>query len=316
MRPRLKQTQWLDEDIQKRNETAQYTYRKITDDIIQAKTELSNVQIQKSQEASELNLISAKMKMVAEELEKSKESAKEMVENTRLLALSQMQNSLESAAERERIKYEKEISSYREDFLKVMEECASELNHNIDALNQSYATLLSQFTDLEQKTAAAVEANKREQEKRDNQNFYRLVISEEDIKEIKKLREVAQYLRDSEPLNKVIYKVYYENPYTDLVGRVVGKNIKTGIYKITNLENQMCYIGQAADIAARWKQHIKRGVGAETPTRNKLYPAMYKLGVENFSFEIIEECSRDMLNEREQFWQDYFKAKEFGYSIK
>ena len=43
---------------------------------------------------------------------------------------------------------------------------------------------------------------------------------------------------------------------------------------------------------------------------------MYKLGVENFSFEIIEECSRDMLNEREQFWQEYFKAKEFGYSIK
>ena len=105
--------------------------------------------------------------------------------------------------------------------------------------------------DLKSKTAAAVEANKREQEKRDNQNFYRLVISEEDIKEIKKLREVAQYLRDSEPLNKVIYKVYYENPYTDLVGRVVGKNIKTGIYKITNLENQMCYVGQAADIAAR-----------------------------------------------------------------
>ena len=256
------------------------------------------------------------MKMVAEELEKSKESAKEMVENTRLLALSQMQNSLESAAERERIKYEKEISSYREDFLKVMEECANELNHNIETLNQNYATLFSQFTDLEQKTAAAVEVNKREQEKRDNQNFYRLVISEEDIKEIKQLREVAQYLRDSEPLNKVIYKVYYENPYTDLVGRVVWKNIKTGIYKITNLENQMCYVGQAADIAARWKQHIKRGVGAETPTRNKLYPAMYKLGVENFSFEIIEECSRDMLNEREQFWQDYFKAKEFGYSIK
>ena len=73
---------------------------------------------------------------MADELEKSKKSAEEMVENIRLLALSQMQNSLESAAERERIKYEKEISSYREDFLKVMEECASELNHNIDALNQ------------------------------------------------------------------------------------------------------------------------------------------------------------------------------------
>ena len=43
---------------------------------------------------------------------------------------------------------------------------------------------------------------------------------------------------------------------------------------------------------------------------------MLSIGVENFSFELIEECSRDELNEKEQFWQEYFKAKEFGYSIK
>jgi hypothetical protein len=36
----------------------------------------------------------------------------------------------------------------------------------------------------------------------------------------------------------------------------------------------MCYVGQAANISERWRQHIKRGVGAETATRNKLYPAM------------------------------------------
>jgi len=28
----------------------------------------------------------------------------------------------------------------------------------------------------------------------------------------------------------------------------------------------MCYIGQAVDIAERWKQHIKRGIGADPPT--------------------------------------------------
>jgi group I intron endonuclease len=101
-----------------------------------------------------------------------------------------------------------------------------------------------------------------------------------------------------------------------MIGRVVGKGVHTGIYKITNLENGMCYIGQAANIADRWKQHIKRGIGAETPTRNKLYPAMLAIGVENFTFEIVEECDRTKLNEREDYWQDYFKAKEFGYSIK
>ena len=78
----------------------------------------------------------------------------------------------------------------------------------------------------------------------------------------------------------------------------------------------MCYVGQAANLTDRWKQHIKRGVGAETPTRNKLYPAMQEYGVENFTFEVIEECDRSLLDKQEDYWQDYFKAKEFGYSIK
>lgn len=70
------------------------------------------------------------------------------------------------------------------------------------------------------------------------------------------------------------------------------------------------------NIADRWKQHIKRGIGAEAPTRNKLYPAMLEFGVENFTFEIVEEVDRSQLNDREDYWQDYFHAKDFGYSIK
>ena len=43
---------------------------------------------------------------------------------------------------------------------------------------------------------------------------------------------------------------------------------------------------------------------------------MMNLGVENFYFEIIEECDSSLLDEREDFWQDYFHARDFGYSIK
>ena len=166
------------------------------------------------------------------------------------------------------------------------------------------------------KTTAAIEAYKREQEKKEKQDFYRIKLSEADVIEIEKLREVAKILRDSEPLNKVIWRVYYENPFSDLCGRVVGKKARTGIYKITNVKNNMCYIGQAKDIASRWNQHCKRGVGADTPTKNKIYPAMLEYGIENFTFEIIEDCELEKLGEREKFWQEYFKAKEYGYSIK
>ena len=37
-------------------------------------------------------------------------------------------------------------------------------------------------------------------------------------------------------------------------------------------------------------------------------------GVENFTFEIIEECDRSQLNEQEKFWINYFQSETFGYN--
>lgn len=208
---------------------------------------------------------------------------------------------------------EEECKTY---YLSLLEDVSQDFLTQIKSLQEQSNEASQHLAQLQATVDAAVAAAKRAEEKRQTSNFYRLVLPESDLNEIAKLREVEPYLKDKEALNKVIWKVYYEKPYTDLIGRVVGSTIKTGIYKITNIENQMCYVGQATNIAERWRQHIKRGVGAEAPTRNKLYPAMLNHGVENFTFEIIEECSRDDLDAREDYWQDYFKAKEFGYSIK
>lgn len=206
--------------------------------------------------------------------------------------------------------------NFQDEYLKAMVDAVANYRENISASQKEYFDLVDKLDDLQDKVTAAVEAAKRAAEMENKKDFYRLILSPEDVEEITRLREVIPHLRNAEPLNKVIWKVYYEKPYTDLIGRVVGSGIHCGIYKITNLNNQMCYIGQAVNIADRWKQHIKRGIGADTPTRNKLYPAMMENGVENFSFEIVEECQRQQLNQREDYWQEYFKAKEFGYSIK
>ena len=39
---------------------------------------------------------------------------------------------------------------------------------------------------------------------------------------------------------------------------------------------------------------------------------MQKLGVHNFSFEVLEEVKRDFLNNREAYWIQFYKTKEFG----
>lgn len=200
---------------------------------------------------------------------------------------------------------EESLQKNREDFEAKSLELKSEIDIYIADLNQ-----------IRCKRAAAIEDAKRQEEMKTKSEFYKLQISTEDLDDIYELKQVEKKLSKKEVLNKLIYKVYFEKPYTDLVGRVVGKEAKTGIYKITNTLNQKVYIGQAVNIAERWKQHIKRALGAEPPTQNKLYPAMQKDGVWNFTFEIVEICEKSQLNEREQYWQQFFGAKEYGYSIK
>ena len=228
------------------------------------------------------------------------------------LATEKLNTSLEKIA----TKYQNDEQAYQQEYLKTVQEAAEAFANDVMDKKEEIERLSSTLDSLRSSVAAAVEAHKRDLEDQTKADYYRLQVPEQDILEIKKLREIIPYLRDKEALNKVIWKVYYEKPYTDLIGRVIGSKIKTGIYRLTNIQNGMCYVGQAVDIADRWKTHIKRGCGAEAGGRNKLYPVMYALGPENFTFEVIEECDRSQLNAREDYWQEYFKAKEFGYSIK
>lgn len=173
---------------------------------------------------------------------------------------------------------------------------------------------------IEQLRANEASAIKLAQEKM-QENYldsHRLLLEDTDLSDIHHLRSIEGMLHNAEPLNKVIWKVYYEKPYTDLIGRLGLSTTSptTGIYKITHIESQMSYVGQAVNIADRWRQHIKRGVGADAPTNNKLYPAMKKYGPEAFTFEIIEICERQKLDTQEDYWQEFYKSKEFGFSIK
>ena len=223
--------------------------------------------------------------------------------------------------------YKTKMDAMKDCFAKEAVRIAQEHQENVEAFQAQYEATVADFMEKYRQMAdnvsamraindAAVEAAKRAEQMKTEKDFYRIQLSEIDVDEIKTLRSIEHLLRDKEPLNKIIWKCYYEKPTTDLIGRVIGAGMHTGIYKITEIETGKCYVGQAANLADRWKQHIKRGVGADTPTRNKLYPAMNAAGPENFTFEVIEECSRSLLDEREDYWQDYFKAKEFGYSIK
>lgn len=101
---------------------------------------------------------------------------------------------------------------------------------------------------------------------------------------------------------------------SNLCNNVIGKTTKTGVYKITNQKTKECYIGQAADLASRWKDHAKAGLGIDTPQGNKLYRSMQEFGIQNFSWEVLEECPRTELDEKEKYYIKLYQSKEFGFN--
>jgi len=77
------------------------------------------------------------------------------------------------------------------------------------------------------------------------------------------------------------------------------------IYVIRNMVNDKVYICQTKNFISRKKGHI---YDAHKGTNRPLYSSMRKHGIENFSFEIIEECVDEIVNDREKYWVSHFDS--------
>lgn len=80
------------------------------------------------------------------------------------------------------------------------------------------------------------------------------------------------------------------------------------IYKITNLLNQKSYIGQSINIEQRIKKHIS------SKDKYPIHEALRKYPLENFEFSVLEECPKELLNEREEYWISYYDSYKNGYN--
>lgn len=89
-----------------------------------------------------------------------------------------------------------------------------------------------------------------------------------------------------------------------------------GIYKITNKINGKSYIGQSTDIAKRWSHHLTIAYNDKYSAYQwYIHHALKKYGKENFTFEVLEECTEEQLNEREIYWIAYFDTYNNGYNL-
>lgn len=86
-------------------------------------------------------------------------------------------------------------------------------------------------------------------------------------------------------------------------------NAKIGIYKIENQINGKIYIGQSVDIDSRWKHHKKTAI-SNNPIYEKypIHHSILKYGLDNFSFDIVEECDVSVIDERERYYISFYDS--------
>ena len=193
-----------------------------------------------------------------------------------------------------------------------IENIHKDLNNIRQSAIQEKEQIQTEINKLKASLSAGVEARLREQEKKDKINFYKLFISEADLADVKMLQNLKSSFHKPVVLSKLIWTQYFQKQMTELCDRVLGKKTVCGIYKITNLLTEQCYIGQSVNISDRWKQHCKCGLGIEASATNVLYNSMQRDKIWNFSFELLEECPKELLNEKERFWINMYQSNIYG----
>ena len=190
-----------------------------------------------------------------------------------------------------------------------------EFEHFRAALVWDRKELEAKLKKEEEKYNEIIEQFKRQEQIKQQKDFYRITLKENELEDVKKLKAIAAELHDPSILYKLIYKTYYERPFNEMVGRVVTGRGDTGIYKITNINDGRVYIGQTRQaFKERWRTHVKRGLRAEPTTNNKLYAAMWEEGVENFTFEVLSECQASDLNVKEKDFISLYHGDTWGYN--
>ena len=239
--------------------------------------------------------------------------------------LYDIQNNISKTLDNQKEMSQKAFENYCQVLEKQYDEYEEEYDMYKNALETSYSNrqlelmreLAEVQEDLNQIKAtrdAARQAITREKEIEEQLSFYCLQIPEVELKDIAVLESIKSKLANPRILSMLIWQTFWQKPMNTLCANIIGTNTKSGIYKITNQKTKECYIGQAVDLATRWKQHAKCGLGIDTPAGNLLYKSMMEFGIWNFSWEVLEEVPPAQLNEKEAYYIDLYDSKNYGYN--
>ena len=228
----------------------------------------------------------------------------EKIKDYEQLRLTQINHSLELEEKRKQELLQRQL----DEFIASAAETKKLVNEEIEELR-------SILEDYKSKRDLVNQAIVHEKEIHEQQDFYRIVLNESDKEDIQLLNTIEMRLHSREALYKLLYDVFYKKPLNDMINRVLQGKEFCGIYRITNLKTNEAYIGKSTNIKTRWQNHCKTAIGLDGMARTKIHSAMKEYGIDNFSFEVLEKCTKEIYSEREKYWINFYETNVYGYNI-
>ena len=212
------------------------------------------------------------------------------------------------AKDKVKAEQEKMQKAAQESFEKAM----AEMDVQAEAARTQIEILTKEIADYNAKQVAINEAILRQRALEEQQDFYRVCLDPEAASDIEILKAARRNLKKPEIIDKIIYDNYIAKPVLEMIKRVLQNTTCSGIYKITCIKTGEIYIGKSVDVKSRIQQHCKSAFNCGTIAHSLLHTKMKQYGIENFTFELVEEVPKEQLSEREKFYIDFYKTKETG----
>ena len=192
------------------------------------------------------------------------------------------------------------------------EKAMAEMDVQAEAARAQIEILTKEIAEYSAKQAAINEAILRQRALEEQQDFYRVCLGPEAANDVEILKAARKNLKKPEIIDKIIYDNYIAKPVLEMIKRVLQNTTCSGIYKITCIKTGEIYIGKSVDIKSRWQQHCKSAFNCGTIAHSLLHTKMKQYGIENFTFELVEQVPKEQLSERESFYIDFYQSKKVG----
>ena len=221
---------------------------------------------------------------------------------------------MKSKKELEEVKLEQELNSKIQAlnlyYSKQEADISKQYETQKNVLDAEILFLKSQLDDFRARQESVHEAILRQKQLEEKEDFYSLQVSENDKDDIAVLQRMDLKLHNRDVIPKLIWDLFIRRPAQEMIKRVTGGRSISGIYKITNKQTHEAYIGKTTDISTRWQNHLKTAVGLEGAAKSTLHTRLAADGIWNYTFEILEEVSKDQLSAREAFYIDLYGTKK------